>query len=303
MFKNYLRVFPKGVQISIFIGLWVAFFLIGSLLSGLVQTNFFGVPLNSDGLAAKPQLSMVLNVILQIFMFGLPALVFAYLADPKMDHYLGLKNGAKRLSPIAWVLIAAFMILLVSSLAGLINTIDLGDFANKMQSARSQHVNNYLQNTSIGGVAMAILLMAIVPAICEELFFRGIFMKIMLNVNRSPIMAFVFTSLFFAFLHSSIYEFLPIFLASMILCFIYYHSANLTNTIIIHFLVNAIQVLMVVFSNSSAKIASTTNEKLLLGGILLAACGGLYLLLQYVFKNRVVAPQHWNMQTIQHIEN
>lgn len=298
MFKNYLKVLPKGVQISIFFGMWVALFFLGSLISGVVQTQFFGIDLEGASTITQtaPSAAMIMNVIIQIFMFGLPAILFAYLSDPDMKGYLGWSKNNKTQSLFALFTIAGLMIFFVSSLAGLIKTIDLGDIANQMQAAREEHISSYLKNSDWQGILLAIFLMAVIPAICEELFFRGVFMKIMINVSSRPVMAFIFTSLFFTFLHSSIYEFLPIFCASMILCFVYYYTGNIMNSIIIHFLNNAIQVVIVVFSNTEQQLATSLQDKLTLVGVLLITALGLVLLMRQIYKKHQPQPHFWALQ-------
>lgn len=295
MFKTYLQYLPKPSQISVFMGLWVAFLLINTLLQSTLLMQVWGVDILKidDAVTSNPFILLILNFVQQIVLFALPALVFAYLATPTPLHYLGFKEK-QSFKVVNMILIAVIMIPFISSMSGLIKMVNLGGVADQMQDVKNQYIATFLQNSSMGGMLLNLILMALVPAICEELFFRGMVMKIMLNVNKKPVVAFVATSLFFALMHNSIYDLLPVFSASMILCMVYYYTGNIANNILLHFLNNGLQVMLVYFIG-----ATETNlpyEKFIFAATFVVTSVLIYFMISKIQKSSRIAPNDWNMQ-------
>ncbi len=303
MFKNYLRILPTSAQVSIFIGLWVAFMLLNTVLQGVLLQSIWNIGIDEldTSLKAQPQILLFLNFIQQLLLFGAPALIYAYLADPSPTSYLGFKKKNPLLHPLMILAIAVLLIPFISSMGGLIKLIDLGTFANKLQEGKDNYISSYLKDSSFMGMLLNLFLMALVPAICEELFFRGMIMKILLNINKNPWLAFILTSLFFAVLHSSVYDFLPVFSASMLLCCIYYFTGNILNAILIHFLNNSLQVLIVYFIDDTN--TTLPYEQLILAGSFLITAAGLFFIFKKLYAKRTTDPNLWNMQYIQHLNN
>ena len=80
-----------------------------------------------------------------------------------------------------------------------------------------------------------IILLAIIPAIGEELFFRGILQKICIGIFKNNIAGIGITSLIFGMLHFQIENLLSIIFASILLGYIYNYSKNIFLTILLHF--------------------------------------------------------------------
>jgi membrane protease YdiL (CAAX protease family) len=78
-------------------------------------------------------------------------------------------------------------------------------------------------------------LLSILPAIGEELFFRGILQKICIGIFKNNIAGIGVTSLVFGMLHFQIENLLSIVFASILLGLIYDYSKNIFLTILLHF--------------------------------------------------------------------
>lgn len=90
--------------------------------------------------------------------------------------------------------------------------------------------------------AGALLILTLVPAVCEELLFRGTVMPMFESCGTTP--AIIGTSLLFAFAHMQIEHFLEYFFCSVVLCFAVYVSRSLFSSILLHFLYNIASVLL-----------------------------------------------------------
>ena len=93
--------------------------------------------------------------------------------------------------------------------------------------------------------------MALLPAIAEEMFFRGALQKALQRLTNTPWISILISSIVFGLLHGTFFKLLPIFTLGLLLGTIYYLTRNLWYTIAIHFLNNAFAVLSVYYADRS----------------------------------------------------
>lgn len=90
-----------------------------------------------------------------------------------------------------------------------------------------------------------IFMIALLPAIGEELIFRGILQRILIGwIKGSPVIAILITSLVFSALHMQFFSLLPRFLLGILLGYLFYWSGSLWLPVIAHFANNAMAVLV-----------------------------------------------------------
>lgn len=92
-----------------------------------------------------------------------------------------------------------------------------------------------------------LLCFAAFPAIVEELFVRGYLLR---NLEKyfKPVTTVILTALLFAFLHGNINSFVATFVAGIYLAVLVYRTNSIIPSIIVHFVNNAISVLVSYFS-------------------------------------------------------
>lgn len=103
----------------------------------------------------------------------------------------------------------------------------------------------------------AIIIIAIVPAICEEMFFRGVILRGMTAIFRSHASAIIVSAIFFSMLHLDIEGFLPRVAMGIILGFIYIKTNNLIYSMLFHAANNAM--VIVSLSMSEATVSETLS--------------------------------------------
>jgi len=108
------------------------------------------------------------------------------------------------------------------------------DFLKNQQEFNSKLQEGFITNT-LSGFLFNLLLLAVIPAIGEELFFRGILQNICVGLFRNRIVGVLITSLIFGLLHFKIENLLSIIFASVLLGLVYEYSNNILITIILHF--------------------------------------------------------------------
>jgi sodium transport system permease protein len=90
-----------------------------------------------------------------------------------------------------------------------------------------------------------LLVLAITPAVCEELFFRGLIMSGLRRYGKWP--AILISALLFGLAHSSIYRLLPTLFLGVLLGLIVWRTGSILCAIILHALNNGLAVTMLHF--------------------------------------------------------
>lgn len=91
---------------------------------------------------------------------------------------------------------------------------------------------------------IVLLLIAVLPAVAEELVFRGILQTGMFRITKSVWLSIFISSFVFSFIHLQFFGFFPRMLLGVILGVLYHYSGNLTVSMLMHFINNAFAVMM-----------------------------------------------------------
>lgn len=124
----------------------------------------------------------------------------------------------------------------------------------------------------------ALLLIALLPAVCEEIFFRGYLLSAFEQKMRVPY-AVVCVSLLFGISHMSLIKLLPTAVLGLALAYAAYQSDSLGVSSLIHFLNNAFAVFVMYYGDKVPALNGTAYSIQLLAGMIVCAilflpCGG-----------------------------
>lgn len=109
---------------------------------------------------------------------------------------------------------------------------------------------------------LALLTVAVAPAILEELLFRAGLQPIFIGITRSPFWGILITSLLFSAIHFSIYGFISRVALGLLLGLVYYYGRNIWLSILFHFVNNALIVVALFWAGRNGKPATDViNEK------------------------------------------
>ena len=122
--------------------------------------------------------------------------------------------------------------------------INFGPDVKVKQAAAEAVQKAFLTMPTFADFLRTFIVMAIIPAIGEELFFRGMLMRFARQKARNMVMPIVFTAVIFAFSHSNYYGMPSILLAGALLAVIYYLTGSIWNGILAHMVFNGSQVLL-----------------------------------------------------------
>lgn len=302
MFKTYLRDRPKGFQLGIFIFLWAALYLITIILQSVVIRSAFHIgndqltEFASNSIAQHPVFVIVSNAVYSVLVFGLPAFFFAYLAHPAPISYLGLHRPENQ-KQWKWVVLLAIGLLpVITIIGGLLKEINLGEAAKQLQETRDAQFNAYLKGSTSLDLLRNIFFLALLPAFCEELFFRGVIQKFAFSYSKKGSIAILISALTFALMHMSIYEFLPIFLAGLALAWVYQQTGCLWLNVVVHMLFNGLQVFIAYYTAHDEAFSKAGENNLYL--IIAAAIGLLLLYWSFhkLFQLRTPFGNGWSVE-------
>lgn len=153
----------------------------------------------------------------------------------------------------------------------------------------------FFEDKSSLGLVINLLVMGLVAALSEELFFRGLVQRILIKNKINPHVAIFIAAFLFSAIHMQFYGFLPRLFLGMVLGYLYYITQNLWVAIAAHFFNNAFAIIeMHLFSEEmtdAANKARNADHNLGIAFVLLSfamVVGQLYFLQRMV--NRVKLP-------------
>ncbi len=301
MFKKYLRVQPSAIQLLIFLSFWSILQLLFyaalpvaiKALTGIQFDNFS--EFFNTRIHKYPQVMVWINAWGAVFTFLAPALIFAYLAAPKALGYLGLIVPRKK-SQILWVILLALALIpVVTIIGGWIKELNLGKAADEMEERREQMMTLYLQSGNGWDLFRNILFIALIPGICEELFFRGIVQRFAHTWFKKAWLSIGISAVLFALFHASVYQMLPIMLAGLVLAWVYHITSSLWLNILLHIVFNGLQVVLAYYAASSPQLDALDKQP---GAMLGFFGGGLLIAAIAIFKlaqERTPLPEDWSV--------
>ncbi len=142
---------------------------------------------------------------------------------------------------------------------------------------------------SLGGLLLGMLVIAVLPAIGEELVFRGIMQRRLYTLVSNPHAAIWIAALVFSAIHVQFFGFFPRLLLGALFGYLYHWSGNLWYPIFAHFVNNGFTLLMLYLhqqGNVDVDIESieTVPWSLALGALI--GCAALL----YFFKQQTTQP-------------
>ncbi len=202
----------------------------------------------SAGLRNYIRLALVTN---HVFVFIFPALITAWFIFKKewtvfiKLHFKPLPVQAMNSLLGACMLIMAFPI---AQLALWLNQqLSLPEWAKSIESNANAMLQNLLRVESPYELVLNIVVVAMIPAIGEELLFRGILQRNFENLFKNPHTAIWLAAVIFSAFHFQFEGFLPRVLLGAMLGYFYYFSGSLWVPVIAHFFYNGFQILAIYF--------------------------------------------------------
>ena len=203
-------------------------------------------------------LLMVMDFVQSILLFGVPVLIVArcFYRDNKREFYCYDLSRSKWLLALAGVATYALLTPFADWLGVWNNQWDFGQMFSFLSEEYSQIIYKTVEkavNAGFIGLLLMVLAVAVLPAICEELFFRVGLQQLLGKWFRNDHAAVVVTALIFSFVHFDMDGFLIRFVMGMVLGYVFLYSRSLVPNVMLHFVNNALSTVSMYFALRNGK--------------------------------------------------
>ena len=112
----------------------------------------------------------------------------------------------------------------------------------KMEDQAQIFSEVFLNTATIQGLIINILLIGVLAAVGEEIFFRGLLQNLFLKGTGNAHVAIWISAFLFSFIHFQFFGFFPRMLLGAMIGYLFYWSGSLWAAILAHFINNAVSV-------------------------------------------------------------
>ena len=231
----------------------VLLFLIILFVSGLI-----GVAISAIFMAAGDTGMKIAQGLSSIFMFVVPPIVYYYVTRMKHQMYdLGFRKPANPW----WLLLIGVVLMFISlpvtnqltrwneamSFGGVFEKLE--EYLKMLEETAAATTEKMLNVDTIGGLLLNLLVIALIPAVGEELTFRGVLQQGLMRRVKSPHVAIILSAAIFSFIHFQFYGFLPRMFLGILLGYMFYITRSLWTSIAMHFVNNGTAVVLYYLNN------------------------------------------------------
>lgn len=228
--------------------LFLIIFLIGTLIGAAASALF--VSGGDTGMKIGQGVA-------SIFMFVVPPIVYYYITR-KENRMQAL--GLRRLSSPWWLIIVAVALMIVSipvtttlttwnegmHLGGAFSGIE--KWMKELEETAQALTDKMTNVDTIGGLLLNLLVIALIPAVGEEMTFRGVIQQ-SLTRRMNPHIAIILSAAIFSFFHFQFFGFLPRLFLGILLGYMFYITGSLWTSILMHFVNNGAAVTLYYLGN------------------------------------------------------
>jgi membrane protease YdiL (CAAX protease family) len=212
--------------------------LVFCMLMCLLATTFVMTALD-DVLASRVYWQMAIQ---SLVIFLLPTYLAMRLVRRHALTRLGLRHTPKIGSAIHAIVLMMTILPFVNLTAGLNAALPLPDWAIRMEEESDKFIEQILMIDNWQNFGLNLLWIALMPALCEEMFFRG-FVQNTLHRYLSNVHWTIFISaLIFSAFHLQFVSFLPRVFLGIVMGYLFYWSGSLWLSVLAHFANNAMAV-------------------------------------------------------------
>ncbi|MCD4732213.1 MAG: CPBP family intramembrane metalloprotease [Bacteroidales bacterium] len=255
-FLPYLKEKPVLIKGLVLILLIAVSLLLSMVVGIVIAIPFFGIgilehfnELNDYSSEATIHFMKYFQVVNQIGVFILPAIMYAYLENRKPANYLKLNS---RLN-FAHLLTASILIIVSIPAINWLVEINEGmklpevfkgleNWMRDNENKTNQLTESFLNVSTFGGLVVNLIIIALLAAVGEELLFRGVILQLFVEWFKNKHLAIIISAILFSAMHIQFYGFLPRMVLGILFGYIFIWSGSLWIPIVLHFIFNGITV-------------------------------------------------------------
>ena len=220
--------------------------LIGSFVCVDIAKIYLRIPLQSVPDALKniqdANLARLTQFVFALFFMALPSFLFARVMSRSPFKYIGYNSAisGKQVFIVIGIMLAG---LFVSGALGEVNSLipltkSAENYFKGLEDEYNKQVLIIANMKSVTDYIISIIIIALMPALFEEMLFRGSLQPVMIKLTKNGFAGILITSILFSAIHLSYYGFLPRLALGFIIGYVFYFSKNLWLSSLTHFLYN-----------------------------------------------------------------
>ena len=229
-------------------------FLIILLISSLIGVAVSAVFVFAGDIGLK-----IAQGLSSIMMFVVPPVVYYFITrKEKPMQALGFRRPVHPW----WLILIGVALMFISlpvtnQLTTWNESMSLGDgltwleeWIKSLEEAAKVATEKMLNVDTIGGLLLNLVVVALIPAIGEELTFRGVLQQ-SLTRKMNPHFAIILSAAIFSFIHFQFFGFLPRMFLGLLLGYMFYITGSLWTSMLMHFVNNGTAVVIYYLNNKN----------------------------------------------------
>ncbi len=265
MIDRNSRNFSYSSQLGILLGLFGAGVILGAIASFLIWLGMTGrgiATMQTDIFNPKYYNAIMwMQAVDTLVMFFLPVYFFALICYRNPTKFIGFNTRINYRQVLILLAILVLTFPLSGALAELTKMIPIPHsweiYFKAKEAERVTQEKALINITTFSEYLISLIIIGLLPAIFEEVCFRGGLQNILTRWFKGPWIAIILTSIIFSAVHISYYGFLVRAVLGVFLGLIFYYSGSLWLSILFHFLYNGLQVTALYATSTSI----TKNSK------------------------------------------
>lgn len=222
--------------------------LVLSLGLFLVSSVAFAALAAGSGVGGR-MYNLWMEAAIQVVVFFLPVVLMTtiYYKGQAREYYRLRFGRNEWLMALAGVVATLLIIPLNDWLTVWNDSWDLGSvgaWLRRQQDSTEGMLDGILTDDTVGGLLTNLFVVALVPAVCEEVFFRAGIQNLLQRWLRNPHVAIWLTAIIFSLGHGEVFSFVPRFVLGALLGYLYVYSGSIVANSLAHFVNNALVVVM-----------------------------------------------------------
>jgi membrane protease YdiL (CAAX protease family) len=228
-----------SMVLSMAIGLIIAIPFFGiDVLTSVYEISDFNDPKNIGFLK-------YFQIINQVGVFIIPAIVFSYLENRKVNQYFRIDRWPSLFSLFFAVLLIFSAIPFINWMVEINEQMKLPYFMKSIEEWMRENEDKtnllteaFLNVSTWSGLVVNLVIIGLLAAVGEELLFRGVVLRILFDGLKNIHIAILLSALIFSALHFQFYGFLPRTVLGLIFGYLYFWTGSLWIPIVLHFVFN-----------------------------------------------------------------
>ncbi len=193
----------------------------------------------------------ILQAIAVVVIFISPSLLFSIFWTKQKIHYLGITKSA----PFRVLFFAGVGMLLAMPLINWLAEINqsmslpesfasIENWMKVSEEKAAELTEAFTKGTSVGVLIMNLFVIALMAALSEEIFFRGVLQKVLIECFKNKHIGVWIGAILFSAFHMQFYGFVPRMIMGAYLGYLFLWTGSLYPSILAHFLNNGMAVLL-----------------------------------------------------------